>query len=292
VTKVATPPREAHPVRSIPDTRPAPDSPSKAWDGHVHEWLEKNRQKLWRQHSDAVNAALVDRWLPAQPLERVLKTDLFDEAVADGLYQLLARRARYVEAIDVSPVVLSLASRKYPAMHTFAADVRNLSCESDSIDAVVSLSTLDHFDAPADIAAALCELHRVLKPGGTLILTLDNSANPIVAIRNLLPYKLTHGVGLAPYPAGFTYGPVRLHKAVESAGFAIEESTTILHAPRVLAIPVVNALDRRGWIGMQALALRALMAFETLGVLPTRKMTGHFVAVRATKKLESGAPRV
>ena len=239
-----------------------------------------------------MNAALIARWLPAEQLERVLKTDLFDEAVAEGLYQLLATRARCVEAIDVSPVVLSLASRKYPKMHTFAADVRNLSCESDSIDAVVSLSTLDHFDAPGDIAAALCELHRVLKPGGTLILTLDNSANPIVAIRNLLPYKLTHGVGLAPYPAGFTYRPGRLHRAVESAGFAIGESTTILHAPRVLAIPALNALDRRGPIAMQAFALRALMAFETLAMLPTRKTTGHFVALRATKKLESGAQRV
>jgi SAM-dependent methyltransferase len=284
VTKVATPPRSAPPVRSVSGADPAPDSPSKAWDGHVHEWLEKNRQKLWRQHSDAVNAALVDRWLPAERLERVLKTDLFDEAVSEGLYTLLAKHAKYVEAIDVSPVVLSLASRKYPAMHTFAADVRNLSCESNSIDAVVSLSTLDHFDAPADIAAALSELHRVLKPGGRLILTLDNSANPIVAIRNLLPYKLTHGVGLAPYPAGFTYGPGALHRAVESAGFVIEESTTILHAPRVLAIPVVNALDRRGPIAMQSFALRALMAFETLSILPTRKMTGHFIAVRATKK--------
>ena len=39
---------------------------------------------LWRRHSDAVNSALVHRWLAGRRVARALKTDLWDEAVADG----------------------------------------------------------------------------------------------------------------------------------------------------------------------------------------------------------------
>jgi hypothetical protein len=42
-------------------------------------------QRLWRAHSDAVNKALVARWRPVGQMDTLLKTDLFDEAVSDGL---------------------------------------------------------------------------------------------------------------------------------------------------------------------------------------------------------------
>jgi SAM-dependent methyltransferase len=170
-------------------------------------------------------------------------------------------------------------------MHAFGADIRNLSCESNSIDVVVSLSTLDHFDTAEDITIALAELYRVLKPGGTLIVTLDNRANPVVALRNRLPYRLTHRLGLVPYPVGITYRPGELRDAVASAGFVMDDFTTILHAPRVLAIPVLNALDNSRAGGIQSAMLRAMIAFEHLGVLPSREITGHFTAVRAMKPM-------
>ena len=285
MSAIATPPTESAPVRFNEEAKQRRDSPSREWDGHAHEWLAKNTQRLWRQHSDAVNASMLDRWLPAKKVKRILKTDLFDEAVSDGLYPLLSERAHTVQALDVSPVVLSIASRKYPAMHAFGGDVRSLSCESNSIDVVVSLSTLDHFDTAEDIATAFAELYRVLKPGGTLIVTLDNRANPVVAIRNRLPYRMTHRLGLVPYPVGVTYRPGELCDAVAAAGFVVDDCTTILHAPRVLAIPLLNAVDSKRSDATHAMILRAMMAFERLAILPTRQVTGHFTAVRAMKPM-------
>lgn len=286
MSAVATPPTESAPVRPAGDVKRRTDSTSKEWDSHAQEWLAKNSQRLWRRHSDAVNTSLLDKWLPAGKITRILKTDLFDEAVSDGLYPLLSQRADNVEALDVSPVVLSIASRKYPAMHAFGADIRSLSCESNSIDVVVSLSTLDHFESADDIEAGLAELYRVVKPGGTLIVTMDNRANPIVAIRNRLPYRITHRLGLVPYPVGMTYRPGELCDAVASAGFIIDQSTTILHAPRVIAIPLLNAIDNRLASATHTVMLRAMMAFEVLGVLPSRPITGHFTAVRAIKPMK------
>ncbi len=56
------------------------------WDRVAADWLRLNPHPAWRRHSDRINAALISRWLPCKTDGRLLKTDLFDEAVGDGLY--------------------------------------------------------------------------------------------------------------------------------------------------------------------------------------------------------------
>ena len=257
---------------------------SEGWNDVAAEWLKTLPQQMWREHSDLVNSALIDRWLPRSKLQRVLKTDLFDEVVAKGLYQHLALRADEVVALDISPMVSATARRRYPRLGSFSADVREIPLSDESVDAIVSLSTLDHFTDKAHIEVALRELLRVLKRGGTMILTLDNPANPVVGLRNRLPYAVTHPLGLVPYPVGRTLGPSEARLAVTNAGFQVEESTAIMHAPRVLAIPLMNALDRSSHEARRDRILRAAMRFEKLEQYPSRFLTGHFVAIRATRR--------
>ncbi len=213
----------------------------------------------------------------------MLKTDLFDEAVSEGVYPALALRSDSFLGLDVSFAVLAGVRNRYPGLVTSAADVRRLPLRSDSFGAVVSLSTLDHFDSDQDIPAALSELFRVLRPGGVLVLTLDNLANPVIRIRNALPFGLTNGSGLLPYPVGKTYGPAKADALVRAAGFQVLETTAIMHAPRVVAIPIMERLGGHAG-GRRALMLsRAAMAFERLEAVGTRYLTGHFVAIRALK---------
>ncbi|HEX6575922.1 MAG TPA: hypothetical protein VF042_13215, partial [Gemmatimonadaceae bacterium] len=47
--------------------------------------------------------------------------------------------------------------------------------------------------------------------------------------------------------------------------------------------PVMNAADKRDWSGFQSSLLKAAIRFEKLEDLPTRFLTGHFIAIRATK---------
>ena len=75
------------------------------------------------------------------------------------------------------------------------ADVRCLPFVDGVFDLVVSNSTLDHFETSREIERAVAEIHRVLAPRGLFILTLDNPANPAVALRNALPFALLHQVG-------------------------------------------------------------------------------------------------
>lgn len=186
-------------------------------------------------------------------------------------------------AVDVAPDIVRAASRKYPDVTAFASDVRCLPFADSTFDAVVSISTLDHFDGAGDIDLALAELRRVLRPRGTLILTLDNGANPVVALRNLLPYHLTHALGLVPYPTGKTLTAGRAKRALRKCGFDIREVTHIMHAPRVAAVPIMESL--RGVNAERADAvLRMAMKFEALRRFPTRGITGHFVAFRAVRR--------
>jgi ubiquinone/menaquinone biosynthesis C-methylase UbiE len=253
------------------------------WNYHAERWLAREPQRLWRTHSDVVNAQLLMDWLPSRRVRTILKTDLFDEAVTAGLHPILADRAERVIGLDVSTQILATAKQRYPGLDCITADVRSMPIASGSVDAVVSLSTLDHFENLGDLEDALGELSRVLVRGGTLILTLDNLANPIVALRNLLPFSMTHAAGLVPYPVGKTQTPARLVRLMEEAGFDARDCTAIMHAPRVLAIPALSVMDRVMPRTVSNAMTSSLRRFEVLRNSPTRFLTGHFTAVLATK---------
>jgi len=262
---------------------PATQREADAWNEVAVEWQRGRRDALWRAHSDAVYTALLDRWLPTTTLDVVLKTDLFDEAVSAGLYPPLTRRARTVIGIDLAHVTARQAVARYPSLGAIGADVRRLPFRDGTFDAIVSLSTLDHFRSAVDLDAGLGELRRVLRPGGTLILTLDNVANPLIRLRNLLPFAVVHGAGLVPYFVGESCSPRGAAARLRAHGFCVDEVTTVLHVPRVAAVPAAAAVHR--WAGARGRErfLAGLRGWERLAHWPTRTLTGHYVAVRATR---------
>ena len=237
---------------------------------------------LWRRHSDAVNRRLVSRWLDGRRLGRVLKTDLWDEAVADGVAPALAEHADEVHGVDVAPLTVAAAARRHPWLQTAQADVRALPAEDGAYDAILSLSTLDHLPGRTEVSRALWELTRVLRPGGEILLTFDNGANPAVALRNALPTRVREGTGLVPYPVEVALGRRSLCRLMEAAGFEILDATAALHCPRVIAVPGTEAAERRGPATSERTAAW-LMGWERLASLPTRQLTGHFVVVRARR---------
>lgn len=253
------------------------------WESALEPLLGARTAGLWRQHSDAVNAMLLARWLPPQACANLLKTDLFDEAMGDGLYPLLSTRADRVAALDIAPSVLAAATARHPGLLAVAADVRRLPFANDSFDVVVSNSTLDHFDTRDQILDSLRGLHRVLRPGGLLLLTMDNLANPAVALRNALPFRLLQRLKLVAYPIGATAGPVRLRRMLRAAGFEVMETVALLHCPRAPAIALARHAERRSSPDAGERFLRAASRWERLAGWPTRFLTGYFVGVRARR---------
>ncbi|MGH8713342.1 MAG: class I SAM-dependent methyltransferase [Casimicrobiaceae bacterium] len=260
-----------------------PDGGRRRWERALAPMLGAGAEALWRRHSDAVNTALLDRWLPGEPCVNLLKTDLFDEAMGEGLYPLLATRARNVAALDLATSVLAAATARHRGLLGVAADVRRLPFASGAFDVVVSNSTLDHFDTRDEIIAALRGIHRVLRPGGRLLLTMDNLANPAVALRNALPFGLLRGLGLVAYPIGATGGPRRLRRMLRDTGFDVLDTVALLHCPRALAVARARRCERRGTPEARARFLRAASRWEHLARWPTRFLTGYFVGLNARK---------
>lgn len=80
--------------------------------------------------------------------------------------------------VDVSQQMISRAAQRYagwPDVHFAVGRVEDLDFPSESFDAVLSMGVLEYL---ADTASAAREMYRVLKPGGTLIVTLPNAQSP------------------------------------------------------------------------------------------------------------------
>ncbi|MGE0450621.1 MAG: class I SAM-dependent methyltransferase [Vicinamibacterales bacterium] len=253
------------------------------WNEVIVERRAARRQTLWRAHADRLNVDLCRAWWPANRPSRVLKTDLFEEASGVGLWPMASGGARLVFGIDQSVDTIRAASATYDATRGSAADVRHLPFRTGVFDVVISTSTLDHFERHDDIVASLAEIARVLAPGGRLILTLDNAANPIVALRNVLPFRLMNGIGVVPYFVGATFGPWRGRQALADAGFHVLDVQAVMHCPRALAVAAASVLDRAPRLAAGSRFLAWLRWFERAGRWPTRFLTGYFVAFVAEK---------
>lgn len=259
-----------------------PDDGAGYWTAAAGALLYARAQGLWRAHCDAVNTAVLKPWLNGAGAA-VLKTDAFDEAMGEGLLSLLGGTDARMTVVDVALPFLEVAQGRHPRLLAAAADVRQLPFPDGVFDVVVSNSTLDHFKSLEDVVAGLRETHRVLRPGGRLLLTLDNLANPLVALRNALPFGLTHRLGLVPYYVGATCGPRQLRRLLRETGFEVSAVAALMHCPRVAAVALARMVQRHASARNQERFQRALMGFERLSKWPTRFWTGHFIGVNARK---------
>jgi SAM-dependent methyltransferase len=254
------------------------------WEAVGIEWTHRKKDALWRRHSDFVNRSLFARWLGSATYDRILKTDLFDEAMTTGgLLPIVLRSSNRVVGMDISSSIVSIAERRLE-IAALCADVRRLPFPDQSFDVILSNSTLDHFEKFVDLVRALTELRRVLRKSGELWLTLDNLSNPLVAIRNRLPFRFLRSMGLVPYYVGASCGHARFKRVLDETGFDVSEDGAVLHCPRALSVRLTRFAERYGSPDLQRRVLRFLAKFERAGNWPTKFCTGYFLCARAVKR--------
>lgn len=225
---------------------------------------------------------LIERWGGIPARGRVLKTDLFEEAIGpDAFLEDLSASGECVIGMDVS-AERTLQAKKQSVneqVHYITADARALPFANSSFTLVVSPSTLDHFPDPHDLGRSLRELARVLTLGGRLIITLDNRQNIFDPL-----LRLAHRLGWVPYYLGRSYRVDELRKELDVAGFTVQETTAILHNPRLVAVAAVALTKKVKWPLLTAWVQRTLIAAQRLEHTRWCYFTGSFIAAKAVRK--------
>jgi len=111
-----------------------------------------------------------------------------------------------------------------------------------------------------------------------LLLTLDNPANPEVGLRRLLPGFVLRRLRADTFFVGETVDAQEGRSLLEESGYTVERIDYLIHVIRYPAIRVLQWLERGRLVGLLAAAERAVLAAERLARLPSRSLTGHYVA--------------
>jgi ubiquinone/menaquinone biosynthesis C-methylase UbiE len=162
-----------------------------------------------------------------------------DESLLDagcgngGVARLLRQRVHQVTAIDVEP---SSAWHDAPGLIFMSGNAEELPFADSSFDLVHSKDSLHHMDAPE---RSLGEYHRVLKPGGRVLIVEANRFNPVFYPHMTLALGHEHftrrrfrGLVQAAFPAA-RFGAFEAHyvpalNRVPRVQHAIEEGLELL----------------------------------------------------------------
>jgi len=158
-------------------------------DRHDHHDVDDQR-RFWNTWNAATRERVVDDvaarqgeivtlWLAEQG-----RHDLEIIEVGCGAGWLSPRLLRFgrVTATDLADALIERARRRTPDVQFVAGDFRVLEFGDERFDVVVSLEVLSHVE---DQRAFVTKLHRLLKPGGHLLLSTQN--RPVLERFNRIP---------------------------------------------------------------------------------------------------------
>lgn len=200
----------------------------------VWNWDGDAGRRRWRRRVEFI----LDR-IPrdGRVLEVGCGTGLLTEALGEAGVRLTA--------IDISSDLLGRARARVARLPSIGLSVQNAysaGLKAESFDAVVGISVLHHLE----LRSALTEFRRILRPGGRLLFSEPNMANPIILLQKNIPI-LKRMAGDSPDETAFLRGP--LARELRDAGFQVlrVEPFDFLHP--ATPSPLVPAVDRvGGWL--------------------------------------------
>ena len=138
---------------------------------HITFLEDKIYDKTWKRYlaaSSEISSGRVEEALKLMDKKNLL----LDVGCGDGsLGRLAQEKVRHVIGIDFSHVALKSAKRKHNQVVRCDFGQAGLPFKSGVFEMVTCLDVIEHVFYPAEL---LCEIHRVLKINGVLILTTPN----------------------------------------------------------------------------------------------------------------------
>ena len=164
---------------------------------------------------------------------------LLDAGSGTGFFSAAAqRRGAHVTAVDIGPMLLVEARRK-GVERVVVSDVGRLCFPEGAFDVVISSECIEHTPSPR---RSVLELARVLRPGGTLVLTCPNRtwrwSCTLANALGLRPY-----LGLENWPGWW-----QLRRWLGEGDLMVERHVGLHLFPFVIGAtqPLLRRLDRAG----------------------------------------------
>lgn len=186
---------ERHPSRGPQMTDVIMTAGSRFHDRLAHSWNATYQRRGFKRRLSFVRALISEhvsqdqRWL--------------DAGCGAGILTLeMARLGARGTAVDGSPEMIAAAlQQSAPLSEGFEFKrvpcISALDASDESFDGVLCSSVLEYVD---DIDRALAELHRVLRVGGKVILSVPNVKSPVRRVQKVLRYGgQAMNVNLCPY---------------------------------------------------------------------------------------------
>jgi len=176
-------------------------------------------------------------------------SNALDAGCGPGAYLApLLEKGFRVSAVDQSAGMVEKAGKNFSEHYAdrvrlTVSSLESLPFASEEFDLALNVAVLMYV---SDDARTIAEIYRVLKPGGTLIMTVDNKRDladmldlPMRLKRLWRRWRPTAKKAIEPANRPATvkprnYGPQELKYLLQSAGFVIDEEESIGFAPLLL----------------------------------------------------------
>lgn len=172
--------------------------------GEVWNWESPAGKQRWQRRVKMLTSHL-------KPADKVLEI-----GCGTGYFtKEIVKTGAFVTAIDISPELLNIAKQEIHETNAkFIIDnAYEMSFADNSFDSIVGSSVLHHLETEK----AICEMFRVLKPGGSMYFTEPNMMNPQIVLQKNIP-ALKRRLGDSPDETAFFRWS--LQKLIKKTGFS------------------------------------------------------------------------
>lgn len=159
--------------------------------GSTHEDLKRYYQTNTQYRDDLIThdepflypyLLLVKKYVPEGSL-------ILDAGCGTGLSTRLLQKEGYRTCgVDISPLFLTVEKQSHPTTQLLSGNALGLPFQDNTFDSICAFEFIEHIP---DIPALIDEMHRILKPGGWIILHSPNLISPYLPAFDIL--RMTFG---------------------------------------------------------------------------------------------------
>lgn len=253
--------------------------------------FDKESSHYDRAHDDPLGFSLRGRIAAVLDLLGDGPGEVLDAGMGPGrLCAELERRGWTATGVDISEQMVELAAERLPhARHRLLqSSIHELGFADASFDAVVATGVLEYLEDPA---AGLRELSRVLRPGGTAVVSIGNQRSVQAVWQDYIWYPVVRGLKRAlpnmrrpaPYRRPITLRVASLERMMADACLrpvsACHASVAVIPAPLDQALPglarrLAERLEPPSTPLARSFATQVVLVGRKSGVLPQSKEPG------------------